>query len=473
MKSEAVVSLRSDPVRAAAVLTELIDAIDPVSNAFEAAELLFMRATAYVAQSELTKADQDFTRGFDLVERRQVNLPDHLRPAAFDRTWSAVAAAIRLHAVTRNDPWSALAFAERARAASLTARVLDTLPFEGDEAFRRELPSDVAVIFLSVLDDAVLSWGLAREARSFHIEPIRYTELADRVKRLRSALESGSHESFEPLGRQLGQMILGPHADVLSHASVLVVVPDGPLLAAPFAALVDANNRFLIQDRAVLVAPNLRLFRAVSSRLRPRAETQSAIAFGNPRIGSNLPWTLRSLAGAENEAQTVAATYRGPFLVGATATKPAFLDALRRYDIVHFAGHAVVNTGRAESSSLVLAPSEGDPGVLTPNEIDRTPLHRGALVVLAACEAAEGELFRGEGLMGLVRPFIGAGAGNVVANIWPVDDDSTVEFSAAFHREVRAGAVPARALQRVQADFISRKMPARSWAGWVVIGGYR
>ena len=164
--------------------------------------------------------------------------------------------------------------------------------------------------------------------------------------------------------------------------------------------------------------------------------------------------------------------YPGPSFVGANATKPAFLDALRRYDVVHFAGHAVVNTGRAESSSLVLAPSDGDVGVLSPNEIEGTPLARGALVVLAACDTAEGSVFRGEGLMGLVRPFIAAGAASVVANLWPVEDEAAVEFSAAFHREVRAGVAPGRALQRVQADFASRKMPARSWAGWVVIGGY-
>jgi len=177
------------------------------------------------------------------------------------------------------------------------------------------------------------------------------------------------------------------------------------------------------------------------------------------------------LAGAEDEAQRVAATYAGTALVGAAATKPAFLDALRRYDVVHFAGHAVVNTARA-GSSLILAPSAGDVGVLGPNEIDKAPLRRGALVVLAACESAEGEVFKGEGLMGLVRPFVAAGAGSVVANIWPLEDATAVDFSAAFHREVRAGVAPARALQRVQANFASRKMPARSWAGWVVISGY-
>ncbi len=74
--------------------------------------------------------------------------------------------------------------------------------------------------------------------------------------------------------------------------------------------------------------------------------------------------------------------------------------------------------------------------------------------------------------MGLIRPFIAAGAANVVANLWPIEDEATVGFSAAFHHEVRAGITPGRALQRVQADFASRKIPARAWAGWVVIGGF-
>jgi CHAT domain-containing protein len=471
MKAQAMVAFPGDPVAAVAVLTELIKTSDPASYAFEAAELFFLRAGAYVAQSDLSQADQDFKRGFDLVEQRQSQLPDHLRPAAFDRTWDAAASAIRLRAVTRNDPWSALTFAERTRAASLTARIAGNQPFEGADAFRRELPPNVAVIFLSALDDALLSWGMAKDAHSFHLERIAYKDLADLASRFRSALESGSRESFDPLGRRLGQMILASHADVLSGASTLVVVPDGPLLAVPFAAIVDPNGRFLIEDRAVVVAPNLRLLRILSSRLRDRQRTPSAVAFGNPRIGPNLPWTLLPLPGAEDEAQKVAATYAGTAVVGAAATKLAFLDALRRYDVVHFAGHAVINTGREESSSLVLAPTAGDAGVLSANEIDRTTLTPGALVVLAACETAAGGIFRGEGLMGLARPFIAAGAGSVVVNIWPLEDDTAVEFSTAFHREVHAGAAPALALQRVQADFASRKRPTKSWAGWVAIGG--
>ena len=173
-----------------------------------------------------------------------MNLPDHLQPAAFDRTWDATAAAIRLHAVTRNDPRSALVFAERARAAALTARVRDSRPFEGPEAFRRELTPNVAVVFLSVLDDAVLSWAMTRATESFHRTPIAYREVTDLSKRFREELRSGSRGSFDPLARQLYDIVLASHADVVTPTSVLVIVPDGPLLAAPFAALVGPNGRF-------------------------------------------------------------------------------------------------------------------------------------------------------------------------------------------------------------------------------------
>jgi len=474
LKSQAMVSLHDDPATAVKALTALIETANAKSVTFEAAELLFLRAAAYASQSNLDRADADFRSGFDLVERRQLNLPDHLQPAAFDRIWNATAAAIRLHAVTRRDPMTALVFAERARAASLTSHVRDSRPFEGSEAFRRKLPPNVAVVFLSVLDDAVLSWGIASapESVSFHRAPIAYAEVADLAKRFRDALQSESRESFAPLARRLYDIVLAPHAAVMSGTSTLVIVPDGPLLAAPFAALVGPNGRLLIEDRAVIVAPNLRLLRTLASRGVDRRGPPSAVAFGNPTLGRELPWPLRPLAGAENEARIVATTYHGTALVGAAATKTAFLAALRRYDVVHFAGHAVVNTARAGSSSLILAPSAGDAGVLSPGEIGATRIAPGALVVLAACDTAEGSVFRGEGLMGLVRPFIAAGAAHVVANLWPLDDEATVEFSAAFHHHVRGGVAPGRALQMVQEDFASRKRPAWVWAGWVIIGGY-
>jgi CHAT domain-containing protein len=169
----------------------------------------------------------------------------------------------------------------------------------------------------------------------------------------------------------------------------------------------------------------------------------------------------------------VADLYGGDSIVGSLATKPAFLDGLRRHDVIHFAGHAVVSSSRTGASSLVLAPSEADSGLLSPDEIGVVSLVPGALVVLAGCDTADGATFRGEGLMGLVRPFIAAGGASVVANLWPVDDESTVEFMRAFHLEVRDGVAPALALQRIQRSFASRKLPARTWAGWIAVGGYQ
>jgi len=473
LRSQAMVALHDDPATAVDALTILIETGDPKAETFQFAELLFLRAGAYAGQSDLIRADQDFRKGFDLVEQRQLSLPDHLQPAAFDRIWDAAAAAIRLHAVARSDPWSALLVAERARAATLTSRIGASRPFEDVEGFRRQLPSDLGVVFVSALDDSMLSWGMARDVKpSYDRVAIPYPELADLAKRFRDALRSGSRELYEPLARRLYDMVLAPHGGILSQTSVLAIIPDGPLLAAPFAALVGPSGRFLVEDRPVIIAPNLRLLGTLSSRLQSRPAAPSAIAVGNPTRGPGLPWRLSRLDAAEDEAQTVAEIYGGAPLVRDAATKPAFLDALQRSHIVHFAGHAVVNTTRSENSSLVLAPSNGDIGLLFPMEIDRARLAPGALIVLAACDTAEGAVFRGEGLMGLVRPFIAAGAASVLANLWPIEDAATVAFSAAFHHQVRAGVTPARALQIVQADFASRKAPAKFWAGWILISGY-
>jgi CHAT domain-containing protein/Flp pilus assembly protein TadD len=473
LKSQAIVALRDDPALAVRALTDLIETGDPRSRAFEFAELLFLRAGAFAGQSELGRADEDFKHGFDLVDERQLNLPDHLRPAAFDRTWDAAAAAIRLHAITRGDPWSALPIAERARASALATAVGASRLFQSADVFRRQLPSDLGVVFVSALDDRLLSWGMARDVEpSFSQVAIPYEQLADLTRRFRDANQPGAREQITPLAHRIYEIVLAEHAAMLARTSTLVVIPDGPLLATPFAALVGPSGKFLIEERAVIIAPSLRLFITLSSRLRNQPEVRSVLAVGNPAQGPGLPWRLPRLNGAEHEAETVAAIYGGMSLIRDLATKPAFLDALPRADVVHFAGHALINTARSEASSLVLAPSSGDLGLLSPNEIDRTHLASGALVVLAACDTAEGAVFRGEGLMGLVRPFLAAGAASVVANLWPLEDDRAAEFSVKFHQQIRAGASPARALQSVQADFASRKLPATSWAGWMLIGGY-
>src|SRR5215218_4098707 len=115
----------------------------------------------------------------------------------------------------------------------------------------------------------------------------------------------------------------------------------------------------------------------------------------------------------------VAALYpQAETLTGPWATKSRFLTEVGRYEIVHFAGHAISNEEFPLLSMLVLAPEAGSAGALMAHEIYGLKLERTRLVVLAACSTARARISPGEGVLGLARPFLAAGVPSVVASLW-------------------------------------------------------
>src|SRR5581483_8889623 len=119
----------------------------------------------------------------------------------------------------------------------------------------------------------------------------------------------------------------------------------------------------------------------------------------------------------------------------ATASSPE----LSQYRIVHFATHAVSDSERPERSGLVLSlyDRSGQPqnGFLSLQQIYSLNLPAD-LVVLSACETALGREIGGEGLVGLVRGFMYAGATRVMASLWSVDDEVTAYLMAHFYRSM-------------------------------------
>ena len=126
---------------------------------------------------------------------------------------------------------------------------------------------------------------------------------------------------------------------------------------------------------------------------------------------------------------------------------------LARYRLVHFATHGVLNTDYPALSGLVLSlvDERGEPreGFLRVHDI--YGLELGAdLVTLSACETALGREIRGEGLVGLARGFMYAGAARVVASLWSVQDRATAETMRRFYEGILAqGLAPARAFDHV------------------------
>jgi len=152
---------------------------------------------------------------------------------------------------------------------------------------------------------------------------------------------------------------------------------------------------------------------------------------------------------------------------------------LAEYRIIHFATHGIVNARQPELSGVVL--SLFDPrgrrqdGFLRLHDIYNLTL-AADLVVLSGCQTALGKELRGEGLLGLTRGFMYAGARAVVASLWQVDDESTAELMKRFYRGMlKEHRRPADALRAAQMEMSQDKRWAAPfyWAGFVIQGEWK
>jgi len=159
----------------------------------------------------------------------------------------------------------------------------------------------------------------------------------------------------------------------------------------------------------------------------------------------------------------------------ATATNPS----LGQYRIVHFATHGLLNSEHPERSGLVLSlideQRQPQDGFLRLNDIYNLNLPAD-LVVLSACNTALGKEVRGEGLIGIVRGFMYAGAARVVASLWKVEDEATAELMKRFYQQMlQHGLKPAAALRAAQTDMRQQKRWSSPyyWAGFVLQGEWK
>jgi len=153
---------------------------------------------------------------------------------------------------------------------------------------------------------------------------------------------------------------------------------------------------------------------------------------------------------------------------------------LSNYNIIHFATHGMMNNMHPELSGLVLSlfDLEGKPrnGFLRLHDIYQLDLNAD-LVVLSACQTALGKDIRGEGLIGLTRGFMYAGAPRVVASLWKVDDEATAELMKRFYQYMLGEEqLPAAAALRKAQILIMNEKRWQSpyfWAGFILQGDWK
>jgi CHAT domain-containing protein len=191
---------------------------------------------------------------------------------------------------------------------------------------------------------------------------------------------------------------------------------------------------------------------------------------------ARLPFTLQ-------EAKTIMAVApagQARMLTGFEASRALAVGGeLRRYRVVHFATHGVINDQHPELSGIVLSMLNErggrENGFLQLHDIYKLDLSAD-LVVLSACSTGLGEEIRGEGLVGLTQGFLHVGSKSVVASLWQVDDRATAELMRNFYRAMFDDGLPPAAALREAKKAMWREPRWRApyyWAAFVLQGEYR
>lgn len=259
-----------------------------------------------------------------------------------------------------------------------------------------------------------------------------------------------------------------PVASALATVRHLTVVPTLSLGALPFAALQPFGaERHLVDEMSITVAPSLR---DLWLEVEPwRFAPTHPLIVGDPQL--LLPELgFEQLAGAAAEARSVAHKLAATALLGAEATKAAFLERLVDADFVYLASHALTDDVDPLRSSFLLLSGDRS-GWLTPWELmsrfAESPL-RAQLVVLSACQTALGGYHAG-GVVGLARAFQLGGAPRVVMSQWSVADEPTALLMDLFTDELRS-TFPSEALRRAMVKMRRRHPSPALWAPFTVFG---
>lgn len=324
-----------------------------------------------------------------------------------------------------------------------------------------------------LLKDGGLLWSgsaaISRSALAERVGNLRAALSRDRAP-VRGAAAGGSN--LRPELRRLYRLLIEPLEAALGTppGEILTIIPHGPLFELPFGALLDGEERYLVERYAIsyaFCAAQLSFSReAAVEEDAVRAPLFPCLLMGDP-IPSEA--SLARLPGARAEVVGVAQVLKeaagcsageGMVLLGEKASEENFRNLAPASRLIHLAAHARSGTQDGRLPALLLAAAgEGSSqdGLLTAAEIQEMRLGAG-LVVLSGCDTGRGEL-TSDGVMGLARAFLAAGAQSAVASLWKIDDRAAEVFMLAFYRELAKGSPPAQALRAAQLALIALEDP--------------
>ena len=362
----------------------------------------------------------------------------------------------------------------------------------GGPAIRALLDADTVLLQYTLGPDRSYGWLLGADS----VDVVRLPAAPDLDPLARDIHDRLSRRD-PPAGalREAGTVLLAPLEDALAGARRVIIVPDGSLHYVPFEALTTrAGDPPVLDGKSISYLPSatsLALLRELRSTPSHRVAVLADPVFGagdvrfedDRRPLNDTSEALTRLRLGRLEANAIEELTRDAQVTTATGFDASadFLrsESVAAADIVHLAAHGFVDSEVTARSGVALSMYAPDgtrrEGFVGLRDIMNLRLNA-ELVTLSACSTALGKYLPGEGLLGLTRGFMFAGARRVVASLWAVEDRATAELMRHFYTALlrdRQAPDAALAYAKRQLRRESRWRHPYYWSGFVLVGDWQ
>lgn len=391
------------------------------------------------------------------------------------------------------------------------------------------LTPDSVLIEFMLGDKRSYAWIISPKTVKVAVLPPR-KEIEDQVTEYRRLLTVKVSEltvkrdlaAYQSASRKLYESVIGPFEKWISGSRKLLIVPDGVLAYLPFETLATSHDAastgkkkaeaphtsLLVERFKISYIASASALAAINSRKQqPAVSRKALVAFGDP-LYNDIPTTqVAAVAGEKSRKRSgtfsVTSIYaergfeftqlpstryevmgignlfrpnQSKIYLGSDASEEAVKAAkLDQYRYLHFATHALIDDRLPGRSGIVLSLSDDskEDGILQMNEIMQLRLHAD-LVTLSACSTGLGKIFEGEGVVGLTRTFLYAGADSVVVSLWNVNDNATAELMKTFYTNLNRRFSKEEALRQAKLKMLKgRQLEWKHpyfWAPFILVG---
>jgi|GEM_PF-6409019 len=296
-------------------------------------------------------------------------------------------------------------------------------------------------------------------------------DLANKINVYKNLLHNShnEYEKFNTIQNQLYEFLIKPLGQLPEK---IKIIPDENLASISFENLIDDEGKFLLENYTISYH-----YVATENKSLDKNKTTKSMIF-SPKYKENKNPSLAlfrdnlyEIPFAKKEAQAINNILNSNLYIESDANKSNFLSQIRECNILHFAGHAVLDS--LNNAFLAFSSIEEKENQLSLSELDTFYLDIDMLT-LSACNTASGKIQPGEGTFSLARSFHGIGAESIISTLWEISDQTSSEIMIAFYKNLKNGQAKDEALRNAKLEYIKNADPDYQhpyyWAGIIAIG---